>query len=87
MISGENSKPPAFHKALGQCLRKILKASSVIVIIPLQDIIGVKDRVNTPCTLGPHNWTWRFNTAAEDFLKKYAKLVSEFKKLVSEERK
>ena len=87
MISGENSKPPAFHTARRQCLRKILKAASAIVIIPIQDIMGVKDRVNTPNTLGQHNWTWRFNTAAEDFLKKHAGLVSEFKKMAGEERK
>lgn len=87
MISGENSKPPAFHAARWQCLKKIMKAASAIVIIPMQDIMGVKDRVNTPSTLSPYNWTWRFNTMAEDFLKKHAGLVSEFKKIASSERK
>ncbi|MCX5786785.1 MAG: 4-alpha-glucanotransferase [Elusimicrobia bacterium] len=87
MISGEDSKPPAFHKAQWQMLRKILKAASAIVVLPMQDIMGIKDRVNTPSTLGLHNWTWRFNTPAEHFLKKHAGLVCEFKKLVGEERK
>lgn len=33
-----------------------------IVVFPLQDILGLDGmhRMNVPGTLGPHNWTWRF---------------------------
>ena len=27
--------------------------------MPMQDLFGWRDRINTPATVGPHNWTWR----------------------------
>jgi 4-alpha-glucanotransferase len=24
-----------------------------------QDVVGTLDRINTPSTVGAHNWTWR----------------------------
>jgi 4-alpha-glucanotransferase len=29
------------------------------VFLPLQDVFGWRDRINTPATVGDHNWTWR----------------------------
>jgi 4-alpha-glucanotransferase len=64
-----------------------LAANSRIVILPIQDIFGSRERVNTPGTLGDHNWTYRFPTAAEDFLKKHADTAESFSALVKEKRK
>jgi 4-alpha-glucanotransferase len=40
-------------------LRGLLDAGSGIVIIPLQDVFGWTDRINTPAVIGDENWTWR----------------------------
>ncbi|HNW43821.1 MAG TPA: 4-alpha-glucanotransferase, partial [Elusimicrobiales bacterium] len=87
MVSGETGKPPAFSKALDKILASLLNAASRIIILPIQDIVGSKDRVNVPGTLGDHNWTYRFPDAAETFLKKNAKMAAAFAALVKERRK
>ena len=40
-------------------LQALLDSRSRIVIIPMQDVFGWKDRVNTPATVADDNWTWR----------------------------
>jgi|LNFM01.1.fsa_nt_gb 4-alpha-glucanotransferase len=47
---------PAVHKAL---LDAILTAGSELCLLLIQDVLAVRDRVNTPGTVGPANWTWR----------------------------
>lgn len=86
LVSGEEGKPPSFPKARGKALGALLGANSRIVILPIQDIFGSRERVNTPGTLGDHNWTYRFPTAAEDFLKKHADEAESFAALVREKR-
>ncbi|OGR67295.1 MAG: 4-alpha-glucanotransferase [Elusimicrobia bacterium GWC2_61_19] len=86
LVSGGTSKPPAFSKAREKALASLLGAGSRIVILPIQDIFGTRDRVNTPGTLGDHNWTYRFPTPAEDFLKKHAAEAETFSALVKEKR-
>jgi 4-alpha-glucanotransferase len=46
----------AVHKALVDLLAG---AGSDLVLFLLQDILGSKDRINTPATVGAHNWTYR----------------------------
>jgi 4-alpha-glucanotransferase len=46
---------PAVHSAL---LHLVLGARSDVVLLMVQDILGVKDRINVPGTVGAHNWTW-----------------------------
>ena len=40
-------------------LRALLDARSRLVILPLQDIFGWRDRINTPARVDDENWTWR----------------------------
>ena len=40
-------------------LRSLLDAGSAIAIIPLQDVFGWTDRINTPALVSDENWTWR----------------------------
>jgi 4-alpha-glucanotransferase len=47
---------PALHDAL---LRALLDAGSALTIIPMQDVFGWRDRINTPATVEDGNWTWR----------------------------
>ena len=86
LVSGEESAPPAYAKAHARAVASLLGANSRIVVLPIQDIVGSKDRVNTPGTLGDHNWTWRLPDAAEDFLKKRSGAAEAFAALVKEKR-
>ncbi len=43
-------------------IRACCNSVADIVVFPLQDVLGLDatHRMNTPGTVGPHNWTWRF---------------------------
>ena len=47
---------PALRDAL---LRAIFGARSQLVIVPVQDVFGWRDRINTPAVVNDENWTWR----------------------------
>lgn len=38
---------------------QLYRAGSDDVFLPLQDLFGWRERINTPGTVGDHNWTWR----------------------------
>jgi 4-alpha-glucanotransferase len=42
-------------------------AGSDEVFLPVQDVFGWRDRINTPATVGDHNWTWRLPWTVERF--------------------
>lgn len=50
------SLPRAVLDAL---LRALLDARSWLVILPIQDVFGWRDRINTPASITDENWTWR----------------------------
>ncbi len=39
-------------------LDTMMHAGSDLVIFPLQDVFGWRDRINVPATVGPDNWSW-----------------------------
>lgn len=41
-----------------ELLTRILQAGSAQGFLPMQDLFGWRDRINTPATVGDHNWTW-----------------------------
>lgn len=47
---------PEVHAAL---LDTILRAGSELVLLLAQEVLGDRARINTPSTVGAHNWTWR----------------------------
>lgn len=47
---------PQIDEAL---LRGLLDAGSRLVIIPIQDVFGWRDRINTPASVSDENWSWR----------------------------
>jgi len=53
---------PAVHDAL---LDLLAHARSELVLFLAQDVLGVRDRVNVPGTVGAHNWTWRLPATLE----------------------
>ncbi len=46
-------------------LEALLGAPSHLAIVPVQDVFGLRGRVNVPSTVGPHNWSWRLPWSLE----------------------
>jgi 4-alpha-glucanotransferase len=40
-------------------LAALFGSSSDLLILPIQDVFGWRDRINQPATVGDANWTWR----------------------------
>ena len=61
--------PPAsapFTPALrDEILRALYSSASGLLLIPIQDIFGWSDRINTPATVTDDNWTWRLPWAVD----------------------
>jgi 4-alpha-glucanotransferase len=58
-----------FSETLRDALLEVLFASgSNFVLVPLQDIFGWRDRVNTPAIVDDINWTWRLPWAVDDLM-------------------
>ncbi|MBI4514660.1 MAG: 4-alpha-glucanotransferase [Deltaproteobacteria bacterium] len=54
---------PLPHAAL---LERLYQAGSAFVIVPLQDLLGWRDRINVPATPSHQNWNWRLPLAVEE---------------------
>ena len=51
---------PELAPAVGHALLESLYASgSDLLLLPVQDVFGWRDRINQPATVGDGNWTWR----------------------------
>jgi 4-alpha-glucanotransferase len=48
--------PHAVHEAL---LETLYASGADILILPIQDVFGWRDRINEPATVGKDNWTWK----------------------------
>ena len=40
-------------------LETLFESGSNLLILPIQDVFGWRDRINQPATVGDGNWTWR----------------------------
>jgi 4-alpha-glucanotransferase len=49
-------------------LRYLYDAKSDLALVLAQELIGSRERINTPGTVGPHNWTWRLPKPIEDLV-------------------
>jgi 4-alpha-glucanotransferase len=56
----------AFEKVRDAMLAALYASPSRMVMIPIQDLFGWRDRINLPGTVGPANWSWRLPCAIED---------------------
>jgi 4-alpha-glucanotransferase len=51
---------PGLIHPLREALLDVLYASGAdLLILPVQDVFGWRDRINQPATVGADNWTWR----------------------------
>ncbi|MCC7180743.1 MAG: 4-alpha-glucanotransferase [Acidobacteria bacterium] len=46
-------------EAVEEAVRALLDSGSYLSLIPLQDVFGWTDRINTPSVVNETNWTWR----------------------------
>jgi 4-alpha-glucanotransferase len=49
-------------------VQSLLSAGSYLVLIPLQDVFGWTDRINTPAVVDGMNWTWRLPWPVDTWL-------------------
>ena len=56
----------AFEKVRDAILAALYASPSRMVMIPIQDLFGWRERINLPGTVGPANWSWRLPFAIED---------------------
>ncbi|OFW42068.1 MAG: 4-alpha-glucanotransferase [Acidobacteria bacterium RIFCSPLOWO2_12_FULL_67_14b] len=49
-------------------VRSLLAAGSCLTLIPLQDVFGWTERINTPALVNEINWTWRLPWPIETWL-------------------
>lgn len=46
-------------------LETLYGSPSHLAIFPVQDLFGLRERINVPNTVGPHNWSWRLPWSLE----------------------
>lgn len=49
-------------------LRFLFQSSSSLTLVLAQELLGARDRINTPGTVGPANWTYRLPQTLEDLV-------------------
>jgi len=87
MVTGEKNRHPRWSERVQvETIKRLLYSRSSIVLFPLQDVLGTAERINTPGTVGPHNWTWRFALTPEKLnaSTKYKDVLHTWKCLVAE---
>jgi 4-alpha-glucanotransferase len=47
-------------------LGDLFEASSDLTLVLAQELLGLRDRINIPATVGSHNWSWRLPAPIED---------------------
>jgi 4-alpha-glucanotransferase len=47
------------HPIREALLEALYASGANLLILPVQDVFGWRDRINTPATVGDGNWTWR----------------------------
>jgi 4-alpha-glucanotransferase len=59
-------RSPRYSDEVRDTLLELMFASgSDLLILPVQDVFGWRDRINTPATVGDDNWTWRLPWVAD----------------------
>jgi 4-alpha-glucanotransferase len=68
-LGGADPAAAPFTAALRDAIVEMLYRSPAnLLLIPLQDVFGWPDRVNTPATVGAENWSWRLPWPVERLL-------------------
>jgi 4-alpha-glucanotransferase len=78
-----SSRPSECYSAL---LRRLYEAASVFTILPIQDLFGWRERINTPATTDRHNWRYRLpvETSRLDTLPEVRERMEAIRALIKE---
>ncbi len=66
--SGLSPDDPFSDRTRDVLLESLFAAGSRLLILPIQDILGWRDRINTPALVSDRNWTWRLPAPVEDLM-------------------
>jgi 4-alpha-glucanotransferase len=66
--SGLSAEAPFSDHTRDVLLESLFAAGSGLLILPLQDVVGWRDRINTPALVNDANWTWRLPGPVEDLM-------------------
>ncbi len=66
MPAGSHESRADFDRMRDRMLAALYASPSQMVLIPIQDLFGWRERINLPGTVGPANWSWRLPLAIED---------------------
>jgi 4-alpha-glucanotransferase len=66
--AGFSADSPFDARLRDALLATIYRSGANLVLLPLQDIFGWRDRINVPGTVGSGNWTWRLPFPVGDLL-------------------
>jgi 4-alpha-glucanotransferase len=66
--AGLHADAPYANHTRDALLEALYAAGSRLLILPVQDIFGWRDRINTPASVDEQNWTWRLPLAVERLL-------------------
>ena len=65
--SGVDAATPWSAAVRDRLLAAAYASASDDLFLPLQDVFGWPDRINTPATISPDNWTWKLPWPIEDW--------------------
>jgi 4-alpha-glucanotransferase len=67
-------EPQLSAAVLDALLEALFSSGSDLLILPVQDVFGWRDRINQPATIGVQNWTWKLPWPADRLLTEPAAL-------------
>jgi 4-alpha-glucanotransferase len=56
------------ERELRAVLELLYSSNSDLIVLPIQDLFGWRDRINTPATVGHENWSWRLPWPVDQWL-------------------
>ncbi|MFK7987696.1 MAG: 4-alpha-glucanotransferase [Sandaracinaceae bacterium] len=56
------------HRVESALLEALYESPSRLLVLPVQDVFGLRERINVPNTVGPQNWSWRLPWSVETLL-------------------
>jgi len=84
-IRGCNAHEPFNSTTRDAILEALFASAADLLLLPMQDVFGWRDRVNTPALISEENWTWRLPWPVEDLAKEPAAIErSAFTRALSE---
>jgi 4-alpha-glucanotransferase len=66
--AGLSAEAPFSDRTREVLLEVLFASGSRLLILPMQDLFGWRDRINTPALVNDQNWTWRLPGPVEDLM-------------------